>query len=69
VFSNAVKVYLDAGKTCDGKVISGFGFTLGSCVVRDNEGSGVIYSSCYKYGGQTKFTFTECEDEYCTKGR
>ncbi|CAE7368675.1 unnamed protein product, partial [Symbiodinium microadriaticum] len=59
-------VYLDAGSSCTSSVQSGFGFTLGECVVRDNEGSGVIYSNCYTSGGQVKFTFTKCEDTRCT---
>lgn len=60
--------YIDAGSSCSSTIRSGFGFTLGECVVRDNEGSGVIYSNCYKSGSAVKFTFTECEDEYCKQG-
>ena len=60
--------YIDAGSSCTSAVRSGFGFTLGECVVRDNEGSGVIYSNCYTSGNQVKFTFTQCEDTLCTTG-
>lgn len=60
--------YIDNGSGCSGAVKSGFGFTLGECVVRDNEGSGVIYSNCYTSGGKVQFTFTECEDTQCKTG-
>jgi hypothetical protein len=60
--------YIDNGSSCSGAVKSGFGFTLGECVVRDNEGSGVIYSNCYTSGGKVQFTFTQCEDTQCKTG-
>lgn len=58
-------VYLDNGSNCDKSITSGFGFTLGSCVVRINEGHGVYYSDCYSTASQIKFTFTECSDVLC----
>lgn len=61
-------VYLDNGKSCDGAVTQGIGFTLGECIVRDNEGSGVVYSNCYSSGDQIKYFFTTCTDTICQEG-
>jgi hypothetical protein len=61
-------VYLDNGKSCDGAVTQGIGFTLGECIVRDNEGSGVVYSNCYSSGDQIKYFFTTCTDTTCQEG-
>ena len=58
-------VYLDNGENCDKDITSGFGFTLGECVVRQNEGHGVKYANCFYDTGNVVFTFTECSDKLC----
>jgi hypothetical protein len=58
-------VYLDNGDNCDKDITSGFGFTLGECVVRQNEGHGVKYANCFYDTGSVVFTLTECSDVYC----
>ena len=60
-------VYLDNGNDCDEPITSGFGFTLGECVVRQNEAHGVKYSNCFYDTGKIVFTFTECSDVYCNE--
>mmetsp|Transcript_15720 Transcript_15720/g.26223 ORF Transcript_15720/g.26223 Transcript_15720/m.26223 type:complete len:204 (+) Transcript_15720:52-663(+) len=61
-------VYLDNGDNCDKDITSAFGFTLGECVVRQNEGHGVKYASCFYDTGNVVFTITECSDEFCQEG-
>jgi hypothetical protein len=60
-------VYLDNGNDCDKDLTSAFGFTLGECVVRQNEGHGVKYANCFYDTGSVVFTLTECSDEFCTE--
>lgn len=61
-------VYIDNGENCDKDITSGFGFTLGECVVRQNEGHGVLYKNCFYDTGKVVFTLTECSDVFCKEG-